>query len=378
MHYQITNDRLVIDGRPARFVASPNHGGRIEPTLIVVHDTADRLKPDDSVNWFADPKSKVSAHFVVGRDGSVTQMVDCDRAAWHAGKSSWKGRQFCNGFAVGIEIDNPGPLRKSGDCGVAWFGDKFGIAEHGLLEITTREHGHALWMPYTACQLEAVERLVRALLIAYPTITSVAGHFEISPGRKVDPGPQFPMEHFRSILADRKAPPRDMVAAAQRRLAALQYWPGDADGIMGPRTRAAIRTFEEQNRLPMTGQLGPVTMDALTASSARPMPSAPREGATKETVAKAGSSTMDAAGKTKRTVEGLAILQIAGELVDKGEAAKGVSDRSMTVVDWLMTPSGAKFAITMALLAIIWKYADKIEWVRLRDFVLGRNAGGPV
>jgi N-acetyl-anhydromuramyl-L-alanine amidase AmpD len=73
-------------------VPSPNCGGRIEPHLIVLHDTADRLRPDDTVSWFATSRSKVSAHLVVGRDGSIVQMVDFDRAAWHAGKSSWRAR----------------------------------------------------------------------------------------------------------------------------------------------------------------------------------------------------------------------------------------------------------------------------------------------
>ena len=91
MVFEIVNDRLEIGGRPASFVAANSFGSRFHPTLIVVHDTADRPVPKDTVAWFADKSCKVSAHFVVERNGSVTQMVDCDRKAFHAGQSFWPG-----------------------------------------------------------------------------------------------------------------------------------------------------------------------------------------------------------------------------------------------------------------------------------------------
>ena len=77
MVHEIIAERLLIDGRPATFAPSPNIGGRIEPTLIVLHDTASPLASDGSISWLCNPQSKVSAHFVVGRDGRVTQHDRC-------------------------------------------------------------------------------------------------------------------------------------------------------------------------------------------------------------------------------------------------------------------------------------------------------------
>lgn len=133
MVHEIIAERLLIDGRPATFAPSPNIGGRIEPTLIVLHDTASPLASDGSISWLCNPQSKVSAHFVVGRDGRVTQLVPCDRAAWHAGQSSWCGRANCNGYAIGIEIVNPGKLTRRGDMAYAWFGHGWPLAD--LVEI---------------------------------------------------------------------------------------------------------------------------------------------------------------------------------------------------------------------------------------------------
>ena len=184
MKLTIANDLLFAEGRQVPFVRTDNIGGRMEPAGICAHDTADRLRPDDSVNWFKNPKSRVSAHLVLGRDGLFTQMVPFDRVAWHAGESSWLGRANCNAFLIGVEIDNPGPLKRKGNTGVAWYGEAFDIDEYGLVELETKAHGKALWMPYTAAQLAAFDAFVRAAAIAYPSIVDVTAHYEISPGRK--------------------------------------------------------------------------------------------------------------------------------------------------------------------------------------------------
>lgn len=73
----VAGDRLMVDGRAAPFAASPHVGGRIEPTLIVLHDTAGGLDASGSISWLCNPRSKVSAHFVVARDG----VRDTTRAA---------------------------------------------------------------------------------------------------------------------------------------------------------------------------------------------------------------------------------------------------------------------------------------------------------
>ncbi|MFN3624628.1 MAG: N-acetylmuramoyl-L-alanine amidase, partial [Hyphomicrobium sp.] len=274
MQFQVIDDRLLSGGRAVPFVPTPNQGGRIEPALIVIHFTADHLDPKDSVNWFAQKKSKVSAHLVVGRNGEVTQMVDFDRLAFHAGKSAWNGRSGCNGFAIGIEIDNPGALRFRGKDGVAWHGDLYDREQYGLVEHESEKYGHALWMPYTDAQMAAVRGIIQALLRAYPSIVDIRGHDEICvpAKRKNDPGPLMDMDALRELLGDRAPEAPQTVADAQKRLAALGYWPGDVDGLMGPRTRSALRDFQDQNGLPITGNVDTATWLKLSDGTGKPMP----------------------------------------------------------------------------------------------------------
>src|SRR3990167_5108144 len=137
MAYKIVGDRLK--GVPL-VRANASGSAMPKPTAIVVHDTAGREIPKSSVDWFASPKCTTSAHFVVELDGSITQMVDCDQKAFHAGKSSFKGRSGCNNFSIGIEIVNPGKLDKNGR---AWFHKKGEAGYSGIVQKTTKEIGRA-------------------------------------------------------------------------------------------------------------------------------------------------------------------------------------------------------------------------------------------
>ncbi|MFN9390076.1 MAG: 1,6-anhydro-N-acetylmuramyl-L-alanine amidase AmpD [Betaproteobacteria bacterium] len=107
---------------------------------------------------------RVSAHFLVRRDGEVVQFVPCGLRAWHAGQSTWSGRQRCNDFSVGIELEG---------------------TDH---------------QTYEPAQYQALVPLARALLAAYP-IRALAGHCDIAPGRKTDPGPFFDWARLRAALA---------------------------------------------------------------------------------------------------------------------------------------------------------------------------------
>jgi AmpD protein len=108
---------------------------------------------------------EVSSHFFIRRDGAIWQFVDCDRRAWHAGTSRYRGRDACNDDSVGIELE-------------------------GL------EDGDA----FEAAQYEALEQLCRDLKTRYP-IQYVAGHADIAPGRKVDPGKSFDWTRLQASLA---------------------------------------------------------------------------------------------------------------------------------------------------------------------------------
>jgi AmpD protein len=152
---------------------SPNFGerpGGTEVSLVVVHNISlppgefggdwvedfflNRLDPAAHPYFAEIAGLQVSAHFYVRRDGRVVQFVGCDQRAWHAGRSDWCGRDNCNDFSVGIELE--------------------GCDEQ----------------PFADLQYAALFRLVDALRQRYP-ITAIAGHSDIAPGRKTDPGAHF-------------------------------------------------------------------------------------------------------------------------------------------------------------------------------------------
>lgn len=116
---------------------------------------------------FADLRGvEVSSHFLVRRDGRVSQFVGCAARAWHAGSSSFAGRPNCNDFSIGIEIEG---------------------SDH---------------VAFSPAQYDALTTLIEVLLRRYP-ITAIAGHEHIAPGRKTDPGPCFDWTFLRQTLADR-------------------------------------------------------------------------------------------------------------------------------------------------------------------------------
>jgi len=154
-------------------IPSPNQDDRPAGTgiaLIVIH--AISLPPsqfggDDIVRLFTntlDPDAhpyfagisalRVSAHFLIRRDGTLLQFVSCNQRAWHAGVSRWRGRERCNDFSIGIELE--------------------GCDEQ----------------PFEDVQYDRLIALVRLLREHYP-IEALAGHQDIAPGRKTDPGPFF-------------------------------------------------------------------------------------------------------------------------------------------------------------------------------------------
>jgi len=164
-----------IQGRwqHARQVPSPNFGPRPADTvldLVVLHsislppgeyggDHIERLFTN-TLDWEAHPYFQqirgleVSAHFVIRRDGECLQFVSVLDRAWHAGRSSWQGRDHCNDYSIGIELEG--------------------------LEDT----------PFDAPQYAALARLLAALAARWP-VQGIVGHEHIAPGRKRDPGSAF-------------------------------------------------------------------------------------------------------------------------------------------------------------------------------------------
>ena len=197
------------------FRLSKDIGDRLDPPrFVVMHYTAGgsgaasrdyMLKSPTQKQRLLGAGAKVyaSAHVVVDRDGTVWQIVPFNRKARHAGRSRWKGLESLNRYSVGIEIANYGWLDPQGDGSYKRSDTPRFAAEDVTVAPMPSGTQTKGWENYPASQLEAVERVTRALLAAYPSIGEVLGHQEIAPGRKFDPGPAFPMECFRDLVDSR-------------------------------------------------------------------------------------------------------------------------------------------------------------------------------
>ena len=178
----------------AKQIASPNFDARAnssnsennankissptsEISMIVIHNISlppnqyggngvielftNNLNPDEHPYYAEIYTRKVSSHFFIRRDGELIQFVSCLQRAWHAGVSNWQGRERCNDFSIGIELE----------------GSDFEAFE--------------------AAQYETLKQLINSLKKAYP-IQHIVGHSDIAPGRKTDPGPYFEWHKLKS------------------------------------------------------------------------------------------------------------------------------------------------------------------------------------
>jgi len=191
--YEIVDNKLVA----MKYVPSPNIGRALTPTLVVMHYTAS-TGAASPLSWLTSPKSKVSAHLLIGTDGDVSQLVPFNRQAWHAGQSHWDGREHVNQFSIGIELVNPGPLKASnnGFCNEQGYVWPFGTVHE-------RHPNHTFsstdWAAYPEQQINVLTSICVTLRDCL-NIHSVAGHQDIT-HRKPDPGPAFPMAHFIALFA---------------------------------------------------------------------------------------------------------------------------------------------------------------------------------
>lgn len=192
------------------FAATPNMGGALEPEYLVIHYTVS-TSATGTIRTFQSPAARASAHLVLDRDGSFTQLVPFNRQAWHAGKSQWAGKAGCNGFTLGIEVVNPGPLNKRG----REFFDVNNRRWDGPVIEARHKNGrtpYAYWAAYTEEQFEALDTVGALLRDAY-ALKDVVGHDDVAPDRKIDPGPAFPMESYRGRIFGRADDGAELYAA---------------------------------------------------------------------------------------------------------------------------------------------------------------------
>lgn len=189
------------DNEPVTFQASPNYRGDIHShDYIVMHYTAG-TSASSSISWLTNRRAQASAHIVIARDGSVTQLVPFNKCAWHAGRSVWKNRQGLNQYSIGIELDNAGKLAQQGGAWKSWSGHDI---EDSDVIIATHKHASSAdgWHVYSQAQIESALQVAEVLVDRYP-IKNVIGHDDIAPRRKSDPGPAFPMNSFSSHIMGR-------------------------------------------------------------------------------------------------------------------------------------------------------------------------------
>ena len=272
---KIVDHRLLEDdGTPVAFVESPNVGGAVEHAFLVMHYTAGR-NAKQSIAWLTKREARASAHIVVARNGTITQLVPFDRIAWHAGSSEWLGRAGLNRYSLGIEMDNAGRLTRQGDRWRAWFGDEY--AAEDVVEATHKHESAASgWHAYSPDQIDATLE-VASLLFNHYGLRDVLGHEDIAPGRKTDPGPAFPMASFRARIVGRSED-----EPSEQRLLRLRtpFMQGedvrevqealansgidvDKDGVFGPATARAVTGFQREGGLTADGIVGPATRAAL-------------------------------------------------------------------------------------------------------------------
>jgi len=170
----------------------------IAPENIIIHYSMSGTVAG-TVAHLTNPKSQVSAHIVIGRDGEeVWQLARFNQRAWHCGASEWKGKKSRNYYDIGIEFVNWGPIELDKDGKT--FHSKWGqvVPAEEVEEATHKnETAPRYWHKFTPEQLAKGAEIAREILTTYPTIEDVIGHDDIAPGRKSDPGPLFPMEDFR-------------------------------------------------------------------------------------------------------------------------------------------------------------------------------------
>jgi N-acetylmuramoyl-L-alanine amidase len=213
------------DGSKLPFRRSPNQSADLTPEYALIHFTAG-ASAESSIAWLLDPAARASAHVVVARDGSLTQLVAFDRRAWHAGRSRWEGREDLNRWSFGIELDNAGPLQRRPDGWYSGWGAR--ISDSQVVEARPAGAGPVGgWHAYAPEQLLAAADLVN-LLARHYGLRDVLGHADVAPGRKSDPGPAFPMESFRARALGRATGETPLALAQTTTVLNIRQGPGTA------------------------------------------------------------------------------------------------------------------------------------------------------
>jgi len=199
---KINDDHMLChdDGIPYPFKLSPNFWTRFEPSLLLMHYTVGSTA-ESAINHLTTSKNKVSAHLVISRTGEITQLVPFDKQAWHAGFSYWEQKSNINRYAIGIELDNDGPLKGGPGQWRSPSTKKTYPDEQVMTATHWKEFREKGWLKFPEPQIQATLEVAKLLKEHYQLV-DVIGHEDVSRS-KIDPGPAFPMEWFRKQMFDR-------------------------------------------------------------------------------------------------------------------------------------------------------------------------------
>lgn len=209
-------------------VVSPHFNERLLPIdSIVIHYT-DMISAQETLSWFLDPLSQVSAHYLIDEEGQIYHMVEEDKRAWHAGESFWQGCRDINSCSLGIELANPG-------------------------------HSHG-YKAFPETQITALIKLCKSLKDRWNIPSArILGHSDVAPRRKQDPGHLFPWDRLAqeglglwpqerveirkgniltmlSQIGYEVISPGDTILAFQR-----HFQPHKLDGVLDQETHALIQ-----------------------------------------------------------------------------------------------------------------------------------------
>lgn len=202
----VKDSLLFNDGESQiQYSHTDNSWPKLNPLYLIIHYTANQ-SVEETINHFQTrrPSGNASAHIIIGRDGEVVQMVKFNRRAWHAGRSKWGELEGMNNFSIGIELVNSGWVTET-EAGnwVDWRGrvtppEEVIVAPHRN-DPNQIQYG---WQTFTEPQINSLIEVSIALDDRY-SFLDIMGHDDISPIRKVDPGPAFNMISFRSLILGR-------------------------------------------------------------------------------------------------------------------------------------------------------------------------------
>jgi AmpD protein len=209
---------------PCQIICSPNKDDRPVDTvidMIVIHNISlppqqfggegiiqlftNQLDPAEHSYYATIADLKVSSHFLIRRQGELMQFVSCNQRAWHAGVSSWQGKERCNDFSIGIELEG---------CDESAF-------------------DHAQYL--------TLQALIEALKQRYP-IKHIVGHSDIAPGRKTDPGPFLTGSKLRALIQTKAILVTALIASENNRVLRITIFsakPSTAYSQPGPATYPA-------------------------------------------------------------------------------------------------------------------------------------------